>query len=184
MKRVTKGKPKQTEATRTVPGQFPTIQAAVNASAAGDIIAVSPKGRAYAEVVIVAVPNLRILGPGATRLPITGGFIVDANGVELANFNIAANGGEGVAVMAVAGANLHNNTIAGGMNGISLNGSTGCEVIANTCNGNGDGIDVNAGANENQFREKERQLRLSLCGRHEQQPRAQQHDCLQHALRY
>jgi parallel beta-helix repeat protein len=105
------------------PGDFHTIQAAVNAATAGDTIKVAPA--VYAESVTVPT-SLTILGgqihlPGETGASIvqshTVGFTISADSVTLKNFTIQMSAtaiGQspiGVLAMNTAGSKIDNNTI-------------------------------------------------------------------------
>lgn len=79
-------------ATINVPGDHPTVQAAVDAAAPGDLILVSPG--TYAEAVIVRTPNIVIRGLDRNTVVFDGadelvnGFQVSADGVAIENLTV------------------------------------------------------------------------------------------------
>ena len=78
--------------TRTVPQEYPTIQAAVDASEAGDLVLVSPG--VYREEVQVSTPSITIRGTDRNEVVIDGefvrpnGIIVFADGVAVENLTL------------------------------------------------------------------------------------------------
>ena len=90
-----------------VPGDYPTIQAAVDAAHPGDLVLISPGS--YPEAVKVHVPNVTIRGEdrndvlldGQSKLP--NAFTVTANGVVLENMTAHHYAGNGFFWMGVNG---------------------------------------------------------------------------------
>ncbi len=136
-----------------VPGDYATIQAAVDAASPGDKIVVKAKSDPYNENVFVNKAGIQIVGKGSVTL--NGSFLVRANDVEIYHFNInvlTPPGGPdgGIDISAVSGVKIRHNTITGNNRGIFLNGSTGCLVEKNTCAGlAADGIVLYYYANNN-----------------------------------
>ena len=105
------------QTTRTVPGDAATIQAAINASATGDIVQLIAS-HTYTEAVTINVTNLTLQGADATSLihPSSGsGITVSANGVTIKNLTVTSPS-SGISANGVS-----NLTI----NGVNADGSTG-----------------------------------------------------------
>ena len=86
---------------RTVPGEYPTIQEAVDAAVEGDLVLISPG--VYAEAVDVLTPNLTIRGLDRDGVVLDGGLELD-NGIRVL-------GAGGVAVENLTTQNYTNNGI-------------------------------------------------------------------------
>jgi len=152
----------------TVPDDYATIQAAVDAATPGTKIKV--KAGTYVESpVTVDVAGVRITAEGAVTLQ--GSFIVSANNVQIDHFTIVNSASAAILVGAVSGVEIVENEISSGSslsNNIVLDGSTDCTVKdnesrganfgvflsgangntidGNACTGNGDGIRLNSSA--------------------------------------
>jgi hypothetical protein len=124
---------------------YATIQAAVNAASAGDVIKVCP-GK-YVENVLVAESNLMIsstAGAAATMVKAAASmyvFVVAASGVTVSGFTIIPAGvadgdiGVNVAIEGATGLRILNNVIFGGRIGINLGCVSSASLIAyNTVN--------------------------------------------------
>ena len=94
-------------ATRKVPAQYPTIQAAVDAAAPGDVVKVS-KGT-YAESVLVTTDDLRIVGVGQAVL-------------------VGGGAGVGLTVSGASGVRVKGLTIRDTVHGIVAVGATGLRI--------------------------------------------------------
>jgi hypothetical protein len=129
----------------TRPG-YPTIQAAVNAAGAGDVIRVCP-GK-YVENVTIATSNLTVFGTaGAAATMVKAAksayvFVIAASGVTLRGFTIIAAGvadgdiGVNVAIDGATGLKLLDNVIFSGRIGVNLGCVTSGSVVAyNTVHG-------------------------------------------------
>ncbi|HMS12236.1 MAG TPA: hypothetical protein PKD80_03980 [Microthrixaceae bacterium] len=83
-----------------VPGDFPTIQAAVDKAASGDLVLISPG--VYKEGVVVETPDIVIRGLDRNKVIIDGEFTRDngikvfSNGVAVENLTVRNNTGNGV----------------------------------------------------------------------------------------
>ncbi len=118
-------------ATITVPDDYPTIQAAVDAAVTSNVIQVRAAGSPYNEVVLVATPGLTVRAEKSVT--VNGGFDVRASNVLISEFNIVATGFAGVAVVNASGVRIEGNTMTGGYTGIWLgSGSVSCVVTHNT----------------------------------------------------
>jgi hypothetical protein len=98
--------------TLTVPGDFPTIQAAVNAAQPGDTVLISP-GR-YKEAVVVKTPHITIRGLDRNKVLIDGEFkrpngilVNKANDVTIENLTACCNTSNGVLWSDVTGYTGH-----------------------------------------------------------------------------
>ncbi|MCE9501882.1 MAG: right-handed parallel beta-helix repeat-containing protein, partial [Leptospira sp.] len=110
---------KWSETTRKVPGQYPTIQNAVDAAKPGDLILISEG--VYKEEVVVTTPSLTIRGVDRNKVIIDGGYVhgngimvVGADGVAIENMtarNATLNGFYWTGVKGYRGSYLtaHNN---------------------------------------------------------------------------
>ena len=83
-----------------VPGDFPTIQAAVDKAGSGDLVLISPG--VYKEGVVVETPDIVIRGLDRNKVIIDGEFTRDngikvfSNGVAVENLTVRNNTGNGV----------------------------------------------------------------------------------------
>ena len=122
--------PAQSEAhTITVPGDYPTIQGAVDAASSGDTVLVyagvyneSVTVNKTLTVVSQSGPSSTIISSNSSDPPPANLFHVTANNVTISGFAITANGDEGVAAIMVAAAfcNISNNVCYGNSQGIYL----------------------------------------------------------------
>jgi parallel beta-helix repeat protein len=110
----------------TVPDQFSTIQAAVNAAPYGSQIIV--KSGTYDEMVILR-GGLKLIGKGK---PTVKGFaIVAFEDVSITSFNIDNPDGDAILINSGARIVVEKNTIRGGFNGVTMFGSLQCTIKNN-----------------------------------------------------
>ena len=123
----------------TVPDDYATIQDAVNNASPGDKIKV--KDGTYSEVVVVDVEDVRVTAEGDVTVD---GFIVEADDVEIDNFNVIppSDSDDGIVIMAVSGVEINDNTVSNAANAIHLIGSSECLIKDNTCTDSSDGIEL------------------------------------------
>lgn len=123
-------------AIRRVPQDYPTIQAAINAAKAGDVIEVA--AGTYYENVIVNVRDIAIVGESRVTTTVDGGrvgsvFNIQATGVEIRGFTLR-NGGSryyGVYAALYGGAGIRDNRIVNNVIGVLLSESDGNTVEGN-----------------------------------------------------
>ena len=134
--------------TITVPDDYPTIQAAINAANSGDAIFV--RNGYYYEHVIVSKP-VTLIGQSNSQTIIDGNytgnvFYVTASNVTISGFTIqrsSVNGGSGIYLSNTStGSNLSGNIITSNGNGICVNSSLNNVVSGNTITGNTQGSGV------------------------------------------
>jgi len=119
-----------------VPQDYPTIQAAINAAKAGDVIEVA--AGTYYENVIVNVRDIAIVGESRVTTTVDGGrvgsvFNIQATGVEIRGFTLR-NGGSryyGVYAALYGGAGIRDNRIVNNVIGVLLSESDGNTVEGN-----------------------------------------------------
>lgn len=127
----------------TVPDDYATIQAAVDAAVGATKINV--KSGTYTEAVTINKPGL-VLGATGT-VTLNGGFSLtaDADNVTIRNFNIFTNSSvfAGIYANGVTGGKAEDNTVTGGSDfesGIFYENSTGATIKDNTVSGTNFGI--------------------------------------------
>jgi hypothetical protein len=146
-------------ATIHVPGDQPTIQAAVAAANAGDTIEVA--AGTYDEDVNIDKAGLSVVGAGAAstnvRGPIGGpgttmqvsasnvtisGFTITRLGNNTTDWNNAGLNSAGIAIQgqAITGAQIHDNVITGNRTGIDINNSNGHTIRNNVIDFNRTGL--------------------------------------------
>jgi len=122
------------------PPCFATIQAAVNAAAAGDTIdiAVNPSSKGYTENVVIATANLTLIGKGKASGGPTSekcpNVIVDAceTGADPTDCGVNTFGGDAITVNA-AGVTVQGLLIRHGDKGIGLNAGADNTTITSVC---------------------------------------------------
>lgn len=122
----------------TVPDDYPTIQAAVDAATPGMKIKV--KAGVYDEYVFVDVAGVRITAEGTVTVIL--GFVVAANNVQIDGFIIdhdlaTTHPDEGILVNSASGVKIEDNWIRGSAFSVLLVGSTNCTVKDNYITGAG-----------------------------------------------
>jgi competence ComEA-like helix-hairpin-helix protein len=131
--------------TLTVPGDYPTIGAAVGAAADGDVVTVA--AGEYTENVTL-LTGVALLGAGAGQTVLRGQVVFDgADGCEIAGFTITRDGASGLGLdIGVTGtlgsASVHDNVIEGFGSGIGLNAVSSADIRANLIRQNGFGIEM------------------------------------------
>jgi hypothetical protein len=120
--------------TVTVPGDFETIQAAVDGAADGDTIVV--KKGTYAEAVTVANRHdLTLVGKGKPVVDATGhfsGFIInDSTGIELRGFTVRSHSEAGIHVRGSTDVLVSKCLVTGGETGIHVDDGTNVRVEKN-----------------------------------------------------
>ena len=130
--------------TITVPDDFATIQEAVDAANAGDIIFV--RSGIYNETVTIRKDGLVLTGENKDTTVIDGGggdvpavLVVSAENIEVNGFNMQ-NGYEGIELHQVTGITISGNMISTSRFGVGSSRSSEVTLSGNTLTGNEDGI--------------------------------------------
>lgn len=128
-----------------VPGDFPTIGAAVAGATDADssgTIEIRVLAGTYAENLLIRRSNLKLEGESAATTTIRGAGVIDtirienASGVTLTGFTVAtAGGGDGIELSDATGCTIEGNVFAGHIRGISLGRSSGNTVTNNEVRG-------------------------------------------------
>ncbi len=115
--------------TLDVPGQFPTIQAAIDASAAGDTIVVQPG--MYTEAIVLPGHDLTLVAPGGRDVTILDAEGLDASVVTAVAFGAYAVTIEGFSITGGSGTPAINGITYGG--GLHLSFSLTVKVTLRDC---------------------------------------------------
>lgn len=141
------GLAKSSQATVTVPDDYPTIQAAVNASSPGGTVFV--KTGTYHEHVTIN-KSLSLVGEDAQNTTIdgddTGGNVVNvvADNVTLSGLTIrnSQTGYSGIRLASASNCRVFNNYVVNNWYGILLHQCSGDNVAENNIRNNGDGVHI------------------------------------------
>jgi hypothetical protein len=121
--------------TFNVPGDFETIQAAVNGAADGDTITVK-KGNYPETVSIENRSNLVLIGKGKPLInaigDVSGLIVIDSDGIELRGFTVQNHSEAGIHVRGSTGVVVSKCVVTGGQIGVHVDNGTNVLVEKNT----------------------------------------------------
>lgn len=141
------GLAKSSQATVTVPDDYPTIQAAVNASGAGATIFI--KAGTYHEHVTIN-KSLSLVGEAAQNTTIDGDdtsgnvVFVTTDNVTLSDLTIRNSqvGFSGIRIDSASNCNLSDNYVVNNWYGVILHQCSGSNVVENNIRNNADGVHI------------------------------------------